>query len=141
MNLLLVLLCGWSIANADTITIGDDLIQYGGNIHIENFGKIRPNSVVTDSVVWRTVRVDSLNLGRAKCEHDWVYSEAWRAGGNTMCGVLHNGFHCDYDDMMRNRICKKCLRKETQREFWYQHREKPPQTEYEKLEKKLKGGR
>ncbi len=144
MNLLLVLLCGWSIANADTITIGGDLIQFSRDtgrlnfpLRVENFGKISANSVVTDSVVWRTVKIDSLNLGKESCKHKWVYSKGWRAGGSRFCGVNHDGFHCECDDMMRDRICKKCLRKETQRELWYQHANKPPETEYEKLEKKL----
>lgn len=93
--------------------------------------------VVTDSVVWRTVSVDSLNTGKKNCKHDWVYSDTWRAGGNMQCCVLHHGEHCDYDDLMRNRICRVCLRKETQREFWYQHRAEPPESEYGKLENRL----
>lgn len=94
--------------------------------------------VITDSVIWRTVEVDSNNLGVDTCKHKWVYSETWRAGGDRGCLVLHYGFHCSWDDRMRNKICKKCHRKETQREFWYQHRAEHVETEYEKLDKKSK---
>ena len=94
--------------------------------------------VITDSVVWRTVSIDSLNLGKEDCNHIWIVG-AGRYPNNTVgCLVDHNGFHCDWDDALRDRICCQCLRKETQREFWYQHRKKHIETEYEKLEKKLK---
>lgn len=92
--------------------------------------------VVTDSVVWKTVGVDSVHVGDANCEHEWVNSKLWHVM-HTGCDVLHYGFHCSLDDAMRHRICKKCLRKETQREQWYQHRSEHVETEYEKLEKRL----
>ncbi len=72
--------------------------------------------------------------------HDWVYSEEWGAREGLGCLVNHNGLHCDWTDKMRHRICRKCLRKETQREYWYQHRDEPPEppkTEYEQLEERL----
>ena len=99
------------------------------------FGTFEP--VITDSVVWRTVSVDSLHLGDEKCKHSWTYSKTWRAGGAIVCGVLHGGFHCSWDDLMRDRICGKCFRKETQREFWYQREKEHVKTEYEILEERL----
>jgi len=96
------------------------------------------STVVTDSIVWRTAEVDSLNLGSSDCKHKWVYSETWRAGGNIGCAVLHWGSHCSYDDRMRGRICSVCKRHETQRQQWYEHSATPPKTEYEKLEELLK---
>ena len=95
-------------------------------------------SVVVDSIVWKTVSVDSQNLGDKDCEHIWTHSATWRAGGNAGCLVMHWGSHCSWDDSMRDRICSQCTRKETQREFWYEHRKKHIETDYEKLEKKLK---
>ena len=93
-------------------------------------------SVIVDSIVWKTVAVDSLHLGKNDCNHIWTYSKEWRAGGNKGCLVSHNGSHCSRDDRMRDRICSHCMRKETQREFWYEHRKKYIETDYEKLEKK-----
>jgi len=92
-------------------------------------------------ITWQIVRVDSNNLGSENCKHAWEYSKEWRAGGNLGCGVYHAGRHCSYDDAMRDRICSKCLRHETQRENWVE-KEKPPRklTPYEKLEEKLRGG-
>ena len=97
-----------------------------------------PEGVVTDSTVWRTVAIDSLNLGKPDCNHDWKYSKARRFGGNLGCLVNHNGSHCDWDDMVRERICKLCLRWESQREVWYQHRKQPEKTEFDSLLGKLK---
>lgn len=94
--------------------------------------------VVTDSIVWRTISADGSHLGDENCQHEWVYSNTWRAGYAKGCLGLHHGFHCPYDDQMRNRICGKCFRKETQREFWFQTQQEHIETEYEKLEKKLK---
>jgi len=119
--------------------------------------------VVTDTIIWVST-VDSLNLGDGSCgvelsrshigyangfwisyglwhetvyTHEWIYSEPWYAGSWQTCLVGHNGFHCDLRDKMRNRICRKCLRKETQREKWIQHRYVPEKSEYELLEEKM----
>ncbi len=70
-------------------------------------------------IKWVVVSVDSFNLGDEDCEHEWVYSKEWRAGGNMGCLVMHHGGHCSWDESMRDRICEKCLRKERQREVWY----------------------
>ena len=104
----------------------------------QGFGFYDNGYVVTDSVIWRTISVDSLNLGNINCVHQWVYSRTRLAMLGVGYGVFHNGFHCSYNDRIRDRICKLCLRKETQRESWYQHREEPPKTEYEILKEKLK---
>ncbi len=130
------------------------------------------NGVVTDSVVWRTVEVDSLNIGNGnkflcgsreevlqivrenpydmfpiyrytvedRYNHEWVYSETWRTNDGRYDLVYRNndGFHRGWDDLMRSRICKRCLRHEIQMEFWYQHRRVNPETEYEKLKRKLR---
>jgi len=93
--------------------------------------------VITDSIIWKIVKIDSDNLGSKNCNHKWKYSKEWKAD-YSFCDVLHYGEHCSYDDKIRNRICEKCLRHETQKEQWYQHREEKPLSEYDKLEKKLK---
>ncbi len=97
----------------------------------------KTQEVIVDSIVWKIVEVDSLNLGKEGCDHAWSYSDEWRAGGNMGCLAMHYGSHCSYDDRMRDRICSQCFRKETQREFWYEHTKKHIETDYEKLEKKL----
>ena len=102
--------------------------------HFEWYGSI--NNIVTDSIIWQTTEV--LSKGDSECLHEWAYSDEWRSGGNNGCLVMHYGWHCSWDDGMRNRICKACLRKEEQREQWYQHKYIRPETEYEKLEKELK---
>ena len=101
-------------------------------------GQLSWVEVATDSVVWRTTAVDSANPGIDTCAHDWVYSETQRAGGDVMCLVMHNGAHCDYDDLTRERICRVCLRHEHQFEQWYQHREAPPMSAFDSLKAKLK---
>ena len=98
-------------------------------------------AVVTDSIIWKLQTVD--NIGDSSCQHQWVYEGNRKDGMNVVigrCAVYHNGFHCSYDDRIRGQICKNCLRKETWREQWYQHRDIPPKSksEYEILNEKLK---
>ena len=104
----------------------------------DNFNLGFENNVVTDSIVWKIVEIDTANLGNELCNHDWVYSKTRYAKPFSGCLVMHHGFHCDYNDKVRDRICRKCMRKETEREFWYQHRVTPDKTEYELLEEKLR---
>jgi len=87
--------------------------------------------VVTDSIVWITIQV--LNVGDVNCKHRWVYSKEVKTS-NIGCLVDHKGFHCNWNDMEKYRICKICLRKEHQREKWYQHKNYPKKTEYEVLD-------
>jgi hypothetical protein len=94
------------------------------------------SDVVTDSVVWYLWKVD--NVGDTLCSHEWIKGEETIAGPGYGCLVNHYGFHCDYDDGVYSRICHKCLRKETWREQWYQHRPITPKTEYEKLDEMIK---
>ena len=104
--------------------------QYFGSSNI----KFEP--VITDSVVWRIISISV--TGDTTCNHEWVYSEARDVNPGYGCLVLHYGFHCSEHDLIRSRICRKCFRKENQREFWYQHRQKHILTEYEVLEDSLK---
>lgn len=80
-----------------------------------------------DSTIWRTVEIDSLNVGVDSCAHAWVYSEIipnlWA------CGVIHDG-------ALRYRICSKCLRHETQQERLYYS--PIPISDYDRLKAKLK---
>jgi len=97
-------------------------------------------SVVTDSVVWNIVAVDSANLGDSTCVHEWEYSKVSNYGSDNMisCAVYHAGFHCGWNDGQKTRICARCLRKEDMRETWYQHRYTPPPTKYDSLNARLK---
>ena len=111
---------------------------------------IPENSIFFKDLEWTTVWVDSLNPGDTTCQHEWIYSETWRAGrigalrpedsNDDACCVYHTDGHCPWDDSMRGRICKKCMRHEVQRGYWniipviYN-----PETEYEILQKQLKG--
>jgi hypothetical protein len=90
----------------------------------------KENNIVTDSIVWRTI--DTLRQGDRNCKHEWVYSEEHPF--NIGCLVLHHGWHCDWDDMCRDAICRKCRMKISQRQQWYQHEVKPPKSEYECLD-------
>ena len=113
-----------------TLIVSDDYFYGSWNFTYE--------PVITDSIIWRTTEIDSLNLGKENCDHVWIYSKDQQSNKMTSCAVNHMGFHCSWDDAWRNRICSQCLRKETQREHWYQHRKKYIKTEYDKLEKLLK---
>lgn len=119
-------------ADFDTNLIYKPLQAFQGILF--DYGK-----VITDSVVWELTDVDSLNMGDTTCDHIWEYSEVNTVKpSNIGCLVMHNGFHCSWRDGVQSRICSDCLRKETWQEQWYQHRYIPSETEYEKLEKKLK---
>lgn len=91
--------------------------------------------VITDSIVWNTIEVAL--AGDSLCVHDWVYSKRWRTNSNISCLVMHYGFHCSWNDAHRGLICRKCHRKEIQKETWYQHRKKHIPTDYELLEAKI----
>lgn len=96
---------------------------------------LEEGAVVTDSVRWVGV-ADSLHLGTPGCRHQWVYGDSLRASG-VGCAVFHNGFHCPYDDRKRIAICRRCLRREYQREMWYQRREEAVRSEYDILKDSL----
>lgn len=96
--------------------------------------------IVTDSIVWRVTKIDSLNLGNENHKHDWIYSTISYDYLDRGCLVMHHGFHCDWDDGRKERICSICHRHEYMREFWYQHRYISPKTDYDKLKDKLKKG-
>ena len=97
---------------------------------------LNPNNIITDSISWYLYEVQY--PGDSLCQHEYIEGVKYMFKGFGCC-VYHNGFHCDWTDMMLPKICKKCLRKEIWRENWYQHQQNPPETEYQKLEKKLKG--
>jgi hypothetical protein len=40
--------------------------------------------------------------------------------------------------MIKSRICRKCLRKETLREQWYEHRTEPEKTDFDRLDERIK---
>jgi len=125
--------------NAQHVWRNDSLIVIGGNSTIFKYSiPFFENNVITDSIIWKTV--DVYNVGNKKCNHKWIYSESKHIQSyeGIGCLVLHNGFHCDWDDLIRNRICEKCLRKEKQREFWYEHIKKKAKTAYQMLDQKLK---
>lgn len=90
---------------------------------------------VKDSTGWRVAEV--INEGDTDCVHEWIEGNFSTAKPGVGCLVYHNGGHCSYDDRVKDRICKKCLRKEHLREDYYEHFEPNPETEFEKLEKRL----
>ncbi len=92
-------------------------------------------NIITDSIVWRIT--DVVLPGDSLCNHDWLEGEFSTAKPGYSCLVYHNGTHCSYNDKVKSRICRKCHRKERLREQWYEHREEPPKTEYEKLNEEL----
>jgi len=100
-----------------------------------NFGQRQDGYYVKDSTKW--IITDTLNVGDEKCNHDWEEGEFSTAGAGRGCLVYHNGGHCSYDDKVKSRICKKCLRKEKLREEYYEHFQTNPETEFERLEKKI----
>lgn len=115
---------------------------------------------VTDSIKW--VVMDTTFKGNLKCEHEWVYSEPKMQGNrfgayvfdkhtiNVVCarGAHYaNGKwdespfhsldeHCQYEEREREKICRKCLRSEIEREQWYQRFIEPPKSEFELLKEK-----
>lgn len=93
---------------------------------------------VTDSIKW--VSTDTTFEGDCKCEHDWVYGEPDIAGygfATYSCLVYHPpGQHCDFNNDVREKICRHCLRSEIEREQWYQHFVAPPKSEFERLKEK-----
>ncbi|KKN72276.1 hypothetical protein LCGC14_0412270 [marine sediment metagenome] len=106
-----------------------------------------PGGIVIDSVRWEVVGVDSANLGDELCllsilQHDWAYGLVRSSGFTGMavrrCLVDHRGLHCNASPPTRDRICSRCLRKETQQRIWYQHRRELVETEYDRLEMRLK---
>jgi len=98
-----------------------------GNAQSFDLNNLYSGTVITDSVIWRMIQVK--NIGDTTCKHEWVYADSYRFGGNAGCLVMHGGFPCDGDDQIQWRICKKCKRHELRSEFWYQHKEKKPETE------------
>lgn len=92
---------------------------------------------ITDSITW--VATDTTTFkGDSKCAHEWIYGKpdfstvSWRFG----CLVNHDGAHCDYDDDVREKICRKCLRSVIEREKWFQRFVAPPKSEFEILKEK-----
>jgi len=98
---------------------------------------------VTDSIKW--VATDTMFKGDCKCEHDWVFGEPnYDVSGSGLsigCLVDHNGGHCDYDDDVREKICRKCMRSVIEREKWYHRFVAPPKSEFEILKEKQRAKR
>lgn len=96
---------------------------------------------VRDSVRWQLEKVEYAGDSTKRCYwtagyHEWYTSQSTAKPG-LRCGVMHHGAHCDYDDRIENKICRKCLRKERWRERVYEHFEPYPKTEYERLDDSL----
>lgn len=89
---------------------------------------------ITDSIKW--VPTDTTFEGEEDCKHEWVWSESYHQVGAFTHSDYHNGDHCSRNDMLREKICRACLRSIVEREKWFQHYVAPPKTEFERLKEK-----
>lgn len=93
---------------------------------------------VTDSITW--VPIDTTFVGESNCQHAWVYGEPDIAGDGFVthsCLVYHPpGQHCDFNNDVREKICRRCLRSVIESEQWFQHFVAPHKTEFEILKER-----
>jgi hypothetical protein len=108
------------------IAFDDAVFRTSGYGSIDFFQR---DNVVTDSIIW--YETSTARIGDTLCKHNWVYGNNTTASPMYGCLVLHHGFHCSYDDGIRDKVCKKCGRLVTEREQWYQHRQPPPKSEFQ----------
>lgn len=110
----------------------------GTSLFFDSFAVIRPQATwVTDSVVWMPSGI--LFAGKESCKHDWCFSEAYTSKEYVTFGCLAihgDGEHCSYLDKKRSKICRLCLREESERERWYQRYVTHQKTEFEVLKEK-----
>ena len=128
----------------DSVSVNVDWLALGNgvwmplNVQTDTVYAYAQFGWVTDSIKW--VVTDTTFEGDCKCEHDWVYGEPDIAGygfATYSCLVYHPpGQHCDFNNDVREKICRHCLRSEIEREQWYQHLVAPPKSEFEKLKEK-----
>lgn len=125
--------------DADSIIIRDKAKEFGW---------------VTDSIKWVPAGGMIIFDGEEKCrDHDWAYETSRKAyfgyheGSKTLFGdtyirmrcdqVNPDGKHCnEHQSATREKICRKCLRSEIEREWWFQHFVAPPKSEFQKLKEK-----
>lgn len=140
-----LLLSGASLAQmpVDSTRVGSigliNIVPGNGlSLFLNDSALIRPQGEwVTDSVAWKPNGI--LFAGKDNCKHDWCFSESGHSSAYITWGCLTihgKGEHCSYQDKVRSKICRLCLREESERERWYQHYVAPQKTEFEVLKEK-----
>mgnify|MGYP000933773444 CR=1 FL=1 len=103
---------------------------------------------ITDSIKW--IVTDTTFEGDCKCRHNWVF-DAEKPGSIDIYFIFGfevidcirfnpDGKHCnEHQSATREKICRKCLRSEIDREQWFQRFVASPKSEFELLKDKQIG--